>query len=587
VYYDFYQAAMILALIISVITIILTWSRRDIYGAKAMIISLSAIFVWTLGFFLENRSETLQQQLFFNNIGYLGAMILPPAWVAFSINYSNNTRELWGFNWKMVLLCIIPFVVTILIWTNDYHHLMWSNEHLGTSGPFLVTIKTYGPGFWVAFIYNYCTIFIGSVILLWRLFIGKRIYRSQSIAVIIGVLLPWIWNAIYVFQIVPMPRKDLTPVMFSVTCIAVVVSLLRFHLFTIVPFAHKSVIDHLSDGVLVFNSRNRVVDANPSVLNMLRLNESIVGKKLDDIMSVSPVFKDMAPAVYGQKEVNLPGEKRSYELETVPMYDDDKKQVGWLAILHDITERKRAVEQAHEAEALKKLDRLRTELLANVSHELRTPLASIKGFASTLLRTDTKWSEDEQRDFLKTIDEEADHLNRIIGDILDMSRIDTGALKLNPGFHNILEIMESVRGRFTQVTATHNLVIKTPAWLPPLYVDNTRIAQVLSNLVDNAMKYSLEGSEVIIEAKLAGDDIVISVEDSGIGIAPEALPKLFDRFYQVDRVVRGKKGGTGLGLSICRGIVQAHGGKIWVESEVGKGSKFSFSLPVRVTKIET
>jgi PAS domain S-box-containing protein len=572
---------MILALIISLVTIVLTWSRRSIYGAKAMIILLFAIFIWTLGYFLESLSDTLDQQLLFNNIGYIGAMILPPAWFTFAMNYSNNSRAIWGFNWKMVLLCIIPLVVTILIWTNNWHHLMWSNEHLGMSGPFLVTIKTYGPMFWVAVTYNYSMILVGSIVILWRLFTGRSVYRSQSLAVMIGVLLPWVWNIIYVFHLAPIPRKDLTPVMFSITCIALVIGLLRFQLFTVVPFAHKSLINHLNDGVLAFNTHNRLVDANPSALNMLGLNENLIGKNLDDIKLVSPVFKNLSPTVFECKEVLLPGEKCSCELETIPLYDDEKKQVGWLMILHDITERKKAIEQAHETDALKKLDRLRTELLSNVSHELRTPLASIKGFASTLLRTDTKWNEEEQRDFLKTIDEEADHLNRIIGDILDMSRIDAGALKLNPGFNNIIEILDSVRMRFTHLTIHHNLIVKTPTWLPPIYVDSMRIGQVLSNLIDNAVKYSLEGSDIVIEAQLVGDDIVVSVTDSGIGISPEALSKLFDRFYQVDRVVRGKKGGTGLGLSICRGIIQSHGGKIWVESEVDKGSKFSFSLPVR------
>jgi PAS domain S-box-containing protein len=587
VYYYLYQAAMVLSLIICLFTIFLAWSRRNTYGAKAMIISLFAIFIWTLGFFLESRSTTLEQQLFFVNIGYLGSMILPPAFFAFSINYSNNTRILWGFNWKMVLLCILPFALTILIWTNNWHHLMWSNEHLSTSGPFLITVKTYGPMFWVTVIYSYSLILSGSIVILWRLFVGRRVYRKQSIAVIIGVFLPWIWNIIYIFHLVPMPRKELTPVMFSITCIALVVGLLRFQLFNIVPFAHKSVINHLNDGVLAFNTHDRVVDANPAALKMLRLSESTIGKKLEDIILMSPVFKNINPTVYERKEVSLPEEKYSYELETIPMYDDTKRQVGWLAIIHDITDRKKAVEQAHETEALKKLDRLRTELLANVSHELRTPLASIKGFASTLLRTDTKWNEEQKRDFLKTIDEEADHLNRIIGDILDMSRIDTGALKLNPEFTNILEILDSIRLKLSHLTIHHNLIVKAPDWLPLIYVDSMRIGQVLSNLIDNAVKNSLEGSDIVIEAQLVGDDINVSVSDNGIGIYPEALPKLFDRFYQVDRVVRGKRGGTGLGLSICRGIVQSHGGKIWVESEIGKGSKFSFSLPVRHPTIQS
>ena len=261
-------------------------------------------------------------------------------------------------------------------------------------------------------------------------------------------------------------------------------------------------------------------------------------------------------------------------------FDENKKPIRMVGTVHDITERKRAEKKAQEAETLRELDRLRTELLANVSHELRTPLASIKGFVSTLLRTDTKWSEEEQRDFLQTADQEADRLTHLINDLLDMSRLDVGALKLKKRNHHISEILNSVSNRLARLAEGHKLKMTAPLELPMVYIDEMRICRVLTNLVENAAKYSPEGSEITVGTQLDGNKIVIEITDKGEGIPAEFLPKVFDRFYQTDRIASGQKSGTGLGLSICRGIIEAHGGRIWVESEVGAGSKFSFSLPL-------
>jgi len=228
-------------------------------------------------------------------------------------------------------------------------------------------------------------------------------------------------------------------------------------------------------------------------------------------------------------------------------------------------------------ETLREVDRMRSGLLANVSHELRTPLASIKGFTSTLLRTDVKWGKEEQRDFLQTIDHETNRLIHLINDLLDMSRIEAGGLKLDKRDYQISEVMDSISDRLAILTERHRLKVIVPPELPPVFVD--QIGQVLTNLVENATKYSPEGSEITTEAQLAGEQINVSVTDSGQGIAPELLGKVFDRFYQAESIVAGKKSGTGLGLSICKGIIESHGGRIWVESQPGEGSKFSFSLP--------
>jgi len=274
------------------------------------------------------------------------------------------------------------------------------------------------------------------------------------------------------------------------------------------------------------------------------------------------------------------GEEKVIAWHNTVLIDEAGNITGTLGSGEDITQRWQAEEKALQAEALKELDRLRSELLANVSHELRTPLASIKGFASTLLQPDVKWSKKEQQDFIQAIDQEADRLSRLISDLLDMSRLETGALKLERANYQISEIIDSVSGRLANLTKHHQLQVIVPLGLPSVFVDETRIGQVLTNLVENATKYSGRGSPITIEVQPSNDLIIISVTDRGVGIPPGLQDRVFDRFYQAESIATGRKGGTGLGLSICRGIIEALGGKIWIESEVGKGSKFSFSLPV-------
>jgi PAS domain S-box-containing protein len=263
-----------------------------------------------------------------------------------------------------------------------------------------------------------------------------------------------------------------------------------------------------------------------------------------------------------------------------PIMDEQSKYLGHRVSNRDVTERKQAEAKMLEMETLKRTNQAKSELLANVSHELRTPLASIKGFIETLIETDVKWSKQQQLDFLQSANIEADRLTLLIGDLLDMSRIDSGKLNLDKRSFPISEILDSTSGILSVITAKYRLAILKASDLPPIQVDKVRIAQVITNLVENAIKFSSEGSQIEINAMLKDKDVIISVEDKGTGMPPEVVANLFNRFYQANQMFEGRTRGTGLGLTICKGIVEAHGGKIWVESQLGKGSKFSFSIPV-------
>jgi sigma-B regulation protein RsbU (phosphoserine phosphatase) len=237
-------------------------------------------------------------------------------------------------------------------------------------------------------------------------------------------------------------------------------------------------------------------------------------------------------------------------------------------------------EEASSVKALRELDTMRTEFLANVSHELRTPLSVIKGSANSLLQPDVIFDEQTRRDFLVSIDKDADTLTRLVDDLLLMSRLEADALEVWKKPHKLTDVIYTIKDRLDNLTARHHLHINIPDELPTVEIDDGRIGEVLTNLVENAVKFSDDNTNIYIKAYTGGEEVIVSVADEGVGIPPELHQKVFERFFQGDGRRAGRRKGTGLGLAICQGIIGAHGGKIWVESQPGKGAIFSFSLPV-------
>jgi len=251
-----------------------------------------------------------------------------------------------------------------------------------------------------------------------------------------------------------------------------------------------------------------------------------------------------------------------------------------LSVVTDITDRKQAEEKTREAETMRELNKLQTELLANISHELRTPLASIKGYATMLLDYDRRLKRDEKREYLKTIDNNTDRLVELINQLLDMSRLNTGILAIDKAPATINRLCREAITEAQVRSPTHHIVLELPRRLPRVNIDARRIRQVLDNLTGNAVKYSEAGTKVTVAIRRVGHELLVSVVDQGVGIPEKDLPRVFERmFHAQPRQIPGV-GGVGLGLSICKGIVEAHGGRIWIESEEGKGTKCFFTLPL-------
>jgi signal transduction histidine kinase len=224
-------------------------------------------------------------------------------------------------------------------------------------------------------------------------------------------------------------------------------------------------------------------------------------------------------------------------------------------------------------------EELKSTFISVISHELKTPVALIKGYVGTLRRKDASWERDIIDDSLQVIEEEADHLTELIENLLDASRLQAGALKINMADVDLPLLAERMAERFRTQTEKHAIEVDFPAHFPIVMGDEDRLGQVFSNLISNAIKYSPEGGVIRISGSVQPDKVVVSITDEGPGIEDEDIPHVFERFYRSTEATRNKKG-TGLGLYLARAVVESHGGQIWVDGSWEGGARVCFSLPV-------
>lgn len=339
----------------------------------------------------------------------------------------------------------------------------------------------------------------------------------------------------------------------------------------------QAILSSMADGVIAMDNWGRVILINPVVEEIFGITLAASrGKNILRVIRNYELERLLNQALESGRSIQrqiqiLTPEPRIFRVHITPLQNTGTDQGGVVALLRDITERKR-------------LEEMRSEFVANVSHELRTPLTSIRGFTETLLDgalDDPKVA----RQFLEIINTETERLSRLIDELLNLSKIEDGRavpnrqpLKMGELIHRAVAILQP-----RAVEKDLTIKIDLPENLPVVQGDPDMISQVLINLIDNAVSYTQPGGEICISAAAVQNELKVDVQDTGIGIPPESLSRVFERFYRVDKARSREQGGTGLGLSIVKHIIDAHRGSVQVESKVGKGSTFSFLLPLNET----
>jgi signal transduction histidine kinase len=341
----------------------------------------------------------------------------------------------------------------------------------------------------------------------------------------------------------------------------------------------KVMVEGMSEGVVMFDEKDRLVILNAVARDILsyhqkELDAGYLLKFFQDLNLVSSLDEiKNAKQTSWIKELHLDKPyPRIIHIEAHCINDEKERPLGIVMIFRDIT---------REWE----INQMKDDFVSLVSHELRTPLAAMKGATDNLLDGIAGQLSAVQIDCLCITKRHIDRLSRLISDLLDISRIEAGRIQLNKQKADITPIINEVLSLLQEPAKEKNLILTTSSsGLPHVEVDPDKITQVITNLVGNAIKFTPSGGQITVAASQYEDHLQIDVIDTGLGIPHQDLDKIFDKFYQVTRADSSQKiKGTGLGLPICKGIIEKHGGKIWVESELGKGSKFSFTLPLKDT----
>jgi two-component system, OmpR family, phosphate regulon sensor histidine kinase PhoR len=334
----------------------------------------------------------------------------------------------------------------------------------------------------------------------------------------------------------------------------------------------ETLFNSMIEGLLLLDAGGRIQLANRAFAGLFDITTDVRGKTVIEALRRTELA-ELAESVTAEKQVvehelRLPGlSDRWLQINAAAIADANGERRGTLLVFHDLTR-------------LKQLERTRQEFVANVSHELRTPLSLIRGYVETLL-DGAKDNPEVATKFLQTIQRNSERLQFLIEDLLTISELESGRVQMNLQPTALRPLVDKVLGELGDRARTKAMSLKND--LPDVIVqaDAERLQQVFGNLVDNAIKYGRNEGSVVIGGQAAdGGGFEVFVQDDGPGIPAEALERVFERFYRVDKGRSREQGGTGLGLAIVKHIVQGHGGKVWAKSEPGKGAAFFFTLPV-------
>jgi PAS domain S-box-containing protein len=691
-------------------------------GVLAFTLLSFSCAIYALGDVLTWASADVAWQYFWVRLRRPGVEAAALFWLVFAAQYTG-----WG-EWlnrrTLAILAVIPVAGTLLAWTNEWHHLLWSGvQAINWSGVEALAL-TRGPWWIPLFSYNQILQLCGAVLIVAALVRSPERYRGQAVALLVAVGTPFATGVAYLtFR----PLVDPTPIAFSISGAAIAWAIFRHGLLDIIPAARHTIVENMSDALVVLDQSQRVVDLNPAAQRIMgRSGTATIGTLITEVVPAwaELLGADGDGAALREAEVTLDG--RDYELRISPVQGDDGTVTGHVVLLHDITEQKQARETLRQSEetaelileniedgyyeidlrgtftkitdatakviglprpqviganfaqltddatakrllaiygelyrtgtALKQLEydittldgrtkhleasaslirdaagrttgfrgivrdaterkraeeelqqakraaeeasRAKGAFLTTVNHELRTPLTSVLGFAKLIKRrlgetirpaaatADQKVQRalTQVSDNVDIIVAEGERLTTLINEVLDLAKIESGKVEWHMQPVAVGDIIARAIAATTALSEAKGLTVGTEIEdaLPMLSGDSDRLIQVVINLLSNAIKFTEQGA-ITCRARVAEGFIEVSVADTGTGIAPEDQPKVFEQFVQVGDTLSGKPKGTGLGLPICKQIVEHHGGRIWVESELGRGSTFAFSLPVNDT----
>ena len=562
------------AALVGAAVVLVACRHRHVPGATVLAWLMVAVTLWALCDAVESALTSMPSKILVSKISHIGIQSVPVLFLLFVLQYTR--RERWLTPQRIAALWIIPVITVFMVFTNEWHYLIWQSIEIKQlpTGP--DAFYVHGPFFWFATIYAYLLVAISTVLLVQTLRHERDVYRRQSAVLLAAAAVPWIGNILYLSDRNPLPGLDWTSLSFMMTGVLVAYAIFVLRLFDLVPVARNALIEHMSDALLVTDSHNRVVDANPAARLLLAQQGEVVGKPL-----CLALGKDAAAQLAaGEHEIHSVITLQNHQTHGLdalctPLLDNKGRLDGRLIVLRDITERLQMEQELRRSE-----EHYRS-FLAMVSHELRTPLTGILGMAEAMQAGVYGPLNERQVRSLRIVEQSGRHLAAVVNDMLDLSRIQSGTLDLHVGVCGAGDLgiasIAAIREESERKQQHVDFAID-PADLQ-VRVDVRRIEQVLVNLLGNAVKFTPVGGKLGLNIGLCDGSVAFRVWDNGIGIEPDVVTQLFRPFTQGDERLSRAYGGAGLGLALVRRLVELHGGSVSVVSQPGQGSQFTVYVP--------
>jgi signal transduction histidine kinase len=557
---------------------VFAWRRREFPGAGAFVLLTAALAEWSLTYALEISASGLADKILWAKFQYIGISLIPVGWFLFVQSFTG--RDHWNRFPRVIVFLIVPVITMVLVFTNEAHGLIWKQVQLDANGPLQVLNATiYGVWWWIFLFYSYGLLFWGSYDLVLMQRNAAPTFRWQSVALLVAVLIPWIANGLYLLHLSPIKQLDLGPFAFAISALVLGLGMYRYQLFDLKPLQRPGMIDRLDVVAFVLDTHDRVIDLNQPAIELMQENHQAdpFGKPVAQALWFWSIVENSL-AIETQQDITLHsnGLRRYYTLQIAPLWNASQHLTGRLIMLRDIT----ADRLASEAMALAQV---KTEFLAKVSHELRSPLTSILGVTEMLDYGVYGPLSETQHEGVKLIFESTQHMIQLVNDLLQQARIERGTFRLDITEFVLADLVERVRKRVEKMAQAMGLSlnIEVSSDMPEtICSDPLRLYQILTNLADNAIKYTHSGAIWIRILLKDRAHFAMQVSDTGVGIPKEMQRLIFHPFKQAHSDTEHYENGFGLGLSIVKQLTSLMGGEVSLVSEVGQGSTFTVVLPI-------
>ncbi len=616
-----YIAVLILSALVSGGIALYAWRQRQMPAATSFAVMMGGVMVWLLGYAFELYSTNLSGMLWGTKVGYLGVAAAPTLWLIFTIQYTGKER--WLSRRNLIGLFVIPFIIVMLVWTNEWHRWYYVDYWVDTTGPFPMLETARGLTYWGGAAYAYLAL-LGATVLLVRAFIRARgAYRGQITAILVGAVFPWVANFLYLTGLNPFPYLNLTPLSFALTGLAMAWGLFRYRLLDVIPIARDKAVESMRDGVIVLDAQARIVDLNPVAQALIAMPPAAtIAQPADQVFpgQLGLLLRRLdASEIQTQIVLGEPSAQRYYDVYVSPLYNRRDKLNGWIAVLHDITARRQA-ELALEERTLE-LETRNAELDAfahTVAHDLKSPLSVIIGFARLMEAQITTSPPAAFLENLRRIEKDGATIPVTMDEFLpttfleNLRRISKTGAKMSSIIDELLllasvremrdvsgasltmaTIVSEVLDRLRNEIADAHADIHAPETWPVAVGYAPWVEEIWANYISNALKYGGQPGQGVpprvelgasrLNAKTPPSHVTFWVRDNGPGLTASERAQLFTPFTRLHEI---RAPGCGLGLSIVRRIIDRLGGEAGVISEPGQGSTFYFTLPGPVDVIE-